>query len=105
VKLQCPCGCLIPDVTDGVPSKAHLIADRDWDAFWEAVDAAVERSGPSAREKEAAVMRLRSLNVFRQAWQCPQCGRVLVEDPSRAVHAFAPEPGAEPPRVFGGARG
>ena len=104
MKIQCPCGYLIPDSTDNLPNKAHFIADQDWDAFWEEVDAAVEKSGPSARQKEAAVMRLRSLRMFRPAWQCPDCGRILVDDPSHTARSFAPDPDDEPVRVFGSAR-
>ncbi|HEX8696367.1 MAG TPA: hypothetical protein VF746_28370 [Longimicrobium sp.] len=100
MKIQCACGYLISDGGDALPHKAHFIADQDWEAFWNEVDAAVERSGPSARAKEAACMRLRSLGMFRQAWQCSSCGRLWVDDASHTAHPFAPEPGEAPARVF-----
>ena len=93
MKFLCPCGNLVYDGTDNLPHKAHFIADQDWDAFWEQVDAAVEKSGPSAAAKEAAVMRLRSLRMFRPAWQCHSCGRVHLDDTTHTVRTFAPEPG------------
>ena len=99
MKIQCPCGELVHDAGDGLPNKAHFIADQDWEAFWEAVDAAVERSGPSPRAKEAAVMRLRGLGVFRQAWQCRHCGRLHLDDTPSTVRTFAPDEDA-PPDVF-----
>lgn len=100
MKIQCACGYLISDGTDGLPHRAHFIADQDWEAFWDEVDAAVDRSGPSAREKEAACMRLRGLGLFRSAWQCPSCGRLWVDDASHTARPFAPEPGDVPARVF-----
>lgn len=102
MKFECPCGHLISDGTDNLPNKAHFIADQDWDRFWDEIDAAVEKSGPSARQKEAAVMRLRSLDLFRLAWQCPSCGRVHLDDASHTVQSFAPEPGDEPMGIFNG---
>src|SRR4028119_916602 len=60
MKIQCPCGELVHDAGDGLPNKAHFIADGDWDAFWEAVDAAGERSGPSPRATAAAPLPARA---------------------------------------------
>jgi hypothetical protein len=100
MKIECPCGYLIHDGADNLPHKAHFITDQDWEGFWEEVDAAVEKSGPSARDKEAAVMRLRSLKVFRQAWQCRSCGRLHVDDASHTAWPFAPDPGGAPPTLF-----
>ncbi|HEX2204787.1 MAG TPA: hypothetical protein VHG91_15875 [Longimicrobium sp.] len=101
MKIQCPCGHEVSDGGDALPNKAHFIADQEWDAFWDAVDAAVERSGPSPRAREAAVMRLRGLGLFRQAWQRSQCGRLLLDDTPTTVRVFTPEPGEESARVLG----
>lgn len=100
MKIECVCGYLITDGGDNLPHKAHFIADQDWDAFWTEVDAAVEKSGPSARAKEAACMRLRSLRVFRQAWQCASCGRVWMDDTSHAARSFAPDEADASARIF-----
>lgn len=101
MKIECPCGALIHDGTDNLPHKAHFITDQDWDAFWDEVDAAIEKSGPSARDKEAAVMRLRGLRVFRMAWQCSTCGRIHVDDASHEAWSFAPDADDTPKRIFG----
>lgn len=101
MKIQCPCGFLISDGADGLPHKARFIADQEWEAFWDQVDAAVEKSGPSAQAKEEACMRLRALAAFRSAWQCRACGRLHVEDASHTPRPFAPEPGDAPRAIFG----
>jgi hypothetical protein len=92
MKIQCPCGELIYDGGDGLMNKAHFIADQDWERFWDEVDAAVEKSGPSVRDKEAACMRLRGLRMFRLAWQCTNCGRLHLDDTPTMTRTFAPEP-------------
>ena len=107
MKITCVCGCFLPDNTDGLSHKAHLIADQDWEELWEEVDAAVEKSGPSAFLKEAACMRLQELSraMFRHMSQCPNCGRLYIMDKDNHVYRFAPENAEPPKRLLTGRKG
>ena len=93
MKIQCKCGSLIYDGTDGLRHKAHILPDRAWGAFLETSDAAIERSGPSEKEKEDACMKVRSSfgNAARIAYQCSNCGRVFLHDLQGTLHGFIPE--------------
>lgn len=75
MKITCTCGAMIHDGTDGLPHKGHVIADRDWTPFWDAVDAALEAGAPV----EAASMRLRNAAKSRRVWECTSCGRLWLE--------------------------
>jgi hypothetical protein len=78
MKFGCQCGRTIYDILDGVSYKAHCIRDRDWNALWNAIDDAVEKSGPTAQEKEAACVGLRVPHLSLAMFQCPYCGRVHI---------------------------
>lgn len=75
MKIGCKCGAVIPDQTDFLSFKAHLIADRDWDDF------------ADASEPHSTI----DSSLVRICYQCPQCGRLYVEDASRNLYSFAPE--------------
>lgn len=75
MKIRCHCGAVVPDQTDYLPFKAHLVADRDWEDF---VD-----SSESRAEIDSSYVRL--------CYQCPQCGRLYIEDASHELHTFMPE--------------
>ena len=98
MKIHCPCGELVVDQTDALPSKAHVIPDQDFFRLLDAIDEAVEQSGPAPTEREAACMRVRRLvtEITRRAWQCRACGRLFV-DRGRSLQVFVPE-GDDPER-------
>ena len=91
MKITCACGAAIPDGDGDSPTRAHLIPDAVWDAFWMAIDRAIEQCGPSAAEREAACMHLRRLQPARGVWQCSSCARLYVDGPGDALIAFRPE--------------
>ena len=90
MKIRCRCNHLIVDQTDALPHKAHLLDDVHWHPFWDAVDAAIERSGPSARDKADACMHVRRVHRFKVVYECPNCGRWLVDGPE-GMRSFLPE--------------
>jgi hypothetical protein len=92
MKYSCPCGYLLYDGPDQNPNIAHLIPDQDWFRWLDAVDAAIERDHPTAKDKEAACMSLRTLlgEISRPMWQCPECGRLWILDPECRRQEFAP---------------
>ncbi|TLS78232.1 hypothetical protein FE236_00290 [Mariprofundus erugo] len=73
---QCNCGDGIHDITDTRAGKAHLFSDRKWNAFWDAIDAAIEHSGPKLADKERACMELRRQWHGRALYCCLTCGRL-----------------------------
>jgi hypothetical protein len=77
--------------------------ERAWLPFQDAVDEAVEHSGPSPREKDDACMALRAHRAAL-AWQCPACGALYLEGPDGIRHRFLPESGAVPRNLFQGSR-
>jgi len=99
MKIQCECGHLIHDGTDGISNKGHMIPDRRWNELADAIDDAIEK-GESPRQREASAMRIRMLlsDMARTAWQCNACGRIYMEDAHRNLRAFRP---AEDEDVFG----
>ena len=92
MKIQCECGHMIHDGTDGLGHKAHVIPDRRWNELTDAIDAAIETGEASAR-REAAAMQLRVLlnDMARTAWQCSECGRIYMENAERHLRSFRPE--------------
>jgi hypothetical protein len=101
MKITCECGHTIPDVTDNLPYKAHLIPDKNWDTFWDAIDDAIEKSGPTAADKERACMALRKESFgHRFVWQCPKCGRLYVDDRTHNLQCFVPATASVPKDLF-----
>ena len=75
MKISCACGAVIPDQTDYLSFKAHLVADQDWEDFAE------------SSEKRSRL----DTSYVRLCYQCPACRRLYIEDPSRNLQCFAPE--------------
>lgn len=106
MKIQCECGHMIHDGTDGLGHKGHIIPDRRWHELADAIDAAIEGDG-APRQREAAAMRIRALvnDMARTAWQCNECGRLYVENAGRRLRVFRPEGEDEAVGILaGGAR-
>lgn len=106
MKITCSCGEILVDQTDYLPYKAHIIPDQHYFGLLEAIDDAIENSGPSPSDKDAAVMRVRNLigKIKRWAWQCRVCGRLFVDGPplSNTVYQFVPADGNTPKELLRG---
>ena len=104
MKIQCACGHFIYDGPDGNPQIGHLIPDQEWSHWLEAIDTALEADHLTARQKEAACMRLRYLvgKISRQMWQCRACGRLLIDDHSHRLHEYVPATEATSKEIFRG---
>ena len=90
MKINCECGCRIIDSTDGHSTKGHLIPDKDWNRFWDAIDDAIVKSGRTPKDKEKAAMDLRQMSLFRTMWQCPECGQLFIDDQNYELNIFNP---------------
>lgn len=99
MKLSCTCNNLITDNTDNLSHKGYLISDKNWNDFWDAVDKAIEESGPTALDKERACMKVRKSQPFRSVWECTQCGRLWMDGRNGKLVAYAADKG-QPHRVF-----
>ena len=97
MKIACPCGSTLVDQTDGLPTKAHVIADQEWFRVLDTIDAAIERTKSTARARELACHRVRRLlsEITRLAWQCSTCGRLFLDDANRSLREFVPVPARE----------
>lgn len=102
VKISCRCGAPIVDQTDNLPHKAHVIPDQEWQAVLDAIDHAVEHSGPGPRAKEEACMAVRTaiVRATRLAWQCRACGRLWMEDQRHEAREFVPALDDAPREIF-----
>ncbi len=103
MKFSCDCGRVIPDQTDDLPHKAHLIPDQLWNSLWEQIDASILL--PLSQQKlteEAASMKLRTLlnDAVRLAYQCPDCGRLFVDVRQPEMPAFIPADATVPRDLF-----
>jgi len=100
MKIKCPCGNLIPDNTDALPTKAHYIPDKYWFSFLDSIDEAIEKSGPSPKDKEKACMGIRKANQHRMMWQCYECGRIFIDDENYELQIFKPESQETNKKIF-----
>ncbi|MCB0398521.1 MAG: hypothetical protein KDD26_02665 [Winogradskyella sp.] len=91
MKINCTCENIIPDSTDHIMYKGHMIPDKLWEDFWNSIDFAIEKSGPSAEEKETACMQLRMLNNFRTILECTACGKLFINDQNYDLKTYSPD--------------
>ncbi|MFE6078236.1 hypothetical protein ACFVQB_27650 [Paenibacillus sp. NPDC057886] len=86
----CNCGNRISDITDYLSYKGYVIADEDQFDFLEEIDRAIEESGPSPKEKEDALMKVRRLwgDLTRSVYQCPECGTVYFDNHKNELKGF-----------------
>lgn len=90
MKFKCKCNHIIVDQTDCLPYKGYVIPDKEWFNFLDAIDDGIEKSGPSAEEKEEALMKVRrmAIRISKLAYQCNNCGRLYVSDGSGELHEY-----------------
>ncbi|MDW3652654.1 MAG: hypothetical protein R8P61_36590 [Bacteroidia bacterium] len=90
MKISCACGSLIIDSTDGHSTKAHVLPDKLWNAFWTAVDDAIESPQKGKKAQEAKCMDLRRKFSFRFAYECNNCGRLYLYDQENQLQEYLP---------------
>ena len=90
MKILCKCGEIIYDQTDYLPNKGYIIADQDWFDFLDAIDIAIEKSGPTPLEKEKACMQIRNLTskLSKPIYQCQKCGSLFVFNDNRELETY-----------------
>ena len=100
MRFECQCGHTIHDISDGHYYKAYLIPDKKWVPFWDAIDVAIEKSGPTPKDKEKACMELRKKQYSRPIYQCPSCARIYITDINNELVVFKPELENTPNTLF-----
>lgn len=92
MKIMCECGEVIPAISDVLPNTGHIIPGQDWYDVLDTIDDAIENSGPSPKEKEAALMEVRSFigKASRSIWQCITCGSLYINNSSNELEHFKP---------------
>ncbi len=91
----CTCGYRISDTTDFLSYKAYMLADQDQDDFFDGMEKLIKDDSLSREEcAERVVIRHANDYLKRNIYQCPQCGRIFIEDNEEngfKLHIFAPE--------------
>jgi hypothetical protein len=90
IGVVCPCGVSLSNFADNVPFLADFLPDQNSDAYCGAIEEAIRRH-PGDPEIVASWVINDTLKLFRQAWQCPTCGRLMVLGPDGKYHSFIPE--------------
>lgn len=92
-KIQCPCGCVIPDIGDGQSFKGYILSDKQRFPFYDFADEMIGSSYPDKDElcmtfrKEVGTGYIR----FKRVYQCFECGRMLIENENGEFTVFTPE--------------
>ena len=94
-KIVCKCGNILQDNTDRIRYKGYIISDYE---FFDLLDFADEMIGTINPHREDLAMTFRS-NIgigekhirLKETYQCPLCGRVLMEVTPGQFCYFVPE--------------
>lgn len=104
--LPCRCGYIFHDNTDFLSFKAHFRADQDTDDFFCQVEDILKNQKLSAEDKAHEILCVADFHYTnRILYQCPECGRLFVEDNDQHYHCFAPEPEETNHRLLESAEG
>lgn len=93
--INCRCGNVLHDITDGIRYKGFIISDREQFDLYDFADEMIESDNP---DRELLAMTFRS-NIslgdsyirMKEIFQCPQCGRILIETTPGEFAVFTPE--------------
>lgn len=94
-KIICRCGNILPDITDNLSYKGYIVSDKELFKMYDFVDELIETD---SCQKESLMMTFRK-NVcigkkyirLKEIYQCPQCGRILIENTPGEYSFFCPE--------------
>ena len=98
-KIICKCGNILHDITDNLSYKGYIISDKELFKMYDLVDELIESENT---QKESLMMTFRR-NVcvgetyirLKEVYQCPQCGRILIENTPGQYYFFLPEESKE----------
>lgn len=94
-KITCKCGSILPDNTDRIPYKGYIISDREFFDMLDFVDEMIETDSPCKKELEMTFRRNigggDSFIRLKEVYQCPLCGRIMIESTPGQFYFFVPE--------------
>lgn len=92
--IRCKCGNILYDITDNISYKGYIFSDRVFFDMYDFADEMIESTNP---DREEAAMNFRrnvggkSYIPSKEIFQCPVCGRVLIENTPGSYCSFLPE--------------
>ena len=94
-KIKCRCGNILPDITDNIRYKGYIIYDMEQFELFDLADEMIESKNP---QREALAMTFRrNIGVgeryirLKEMYQCPLCGRMIIETSPGEFCFFMPE--------------
>ncbi len=91
---SCRCGFVFHDTADSESFKAWYLADEDTEEFADIIQAGDNAPPPAVHRFSDTYEKLIVNKLFmRTIFQCPDCGRIFIDDPDDAKQflCFAPE--------------
>lgn len=93
--IKCKCGNILHDRTDYINCKGYVISDKEYFDMLDLADKMIESTNPD-REELAMSFRMNisfkdSYIKLKHIFQCPACGRVLLENNKGELRSFYPE--------------
>ena len=88
----CGCGRRISDTTDLLPYKACFLSNEDEIAYCDTLEQIIKDESLSLEERAyLAVVTLQVRYLSRCMYQCPDCGKLFIDDNDYKLHSFVPE--------------
>lgn len=93
--IKCKCGNTLHDMTDHISCKGYVISDKEYSDMLDLADKMIGSNSPD-RESSAMIFRMNigfkdSYIKLKHIFQCPACGRILLEDNEGKLCSFCPE--------------
>ncbi len=93
MNFDCRCGYRFHDNTDELRFKAHILPDQDFNEFYNLLEAA----GKPHNEEEQHHLFDQIDDLLKTCiYQCPECGRLFLENRTGGLTMFTPSDTAEP---------
>lgn len=97
--IKCKCGNVLKDTADNISYKGRIISDKEYLDMLDLADTMIESTDPD-REEAAMSFRMNIGNKNKYIWlkdifQCPDCGRILLENNKGEFCSFIPEDNEE----------
>lgn len=101
IGVECPCGKHLSNWEGKPPFLADFLPEQHVDEYCGAIEDGI-RENPGNPEIAAGFAIDRTVAFFRQIWQCPECGRLLVLGPDHRYYSFVPESTETPKTILAG---
>ncbi len=89
MRIECPCGEFIKDAGNPSPQFADILPSQCVDDYCNTIENAVRQHNESPDVASQYAMH-DTVPFFRQMCQCPQCGRIFIEDGNFHTYEFLP---------------